>query len=61
MKSLCTAVLVLVSTTFFAQETEKNKENTSVNDTIKNKNINELEGVTIYGNKRQYIKVESDK
>jgi len=61
MKSLCTAVLVLVSTTFFAQETEKNKENTSVNDTIKNKKINELEGVTIYGNKRQYIKVESDK
>lgn len=61
MKSLFTAFLVLSSTAFFAQETEKNQQNTTVNDTIKNKKITELEGVTIFGNKKQFIKVDSDK
>ncbi|HQA74554.1 hypothetical protein, partial [Flavobacterium sp.] len=61
MKSLFTAFLVLSSTAFFAQETEKNQQNTTVNDTIKSKKITELEGVTIFGNKKQFIKVDSDK
>jgi iron complex outermembrane recepter protein len=60
MKSLLTGFFLLFSATLLAQETEKVSQ-TTVNDTVKSTNINELEGVTIFGNKKQFIKVDSDK
>ena len=52
MKSFFIAALSLAATTVFAQETK------TENDTIKSK---ELKEVTIYGNKKKYIKIDSDK
>ncbi len=52
--------LFLAAGSAFAQESPKESQNQSVPDTTKTK-INELKEVTVYGNKRQYIKVESDK
>ena len=50
--------MFLVATSFYAQEKPNNQ---TVQDTLKPQKINELKEVTIYGNKRQYLKVESDK
>ncbi|WNM19305.1 TonB-dependent receptor domain-containing protein [Flavobacterium capsici] len=61
MKSLFTALIVSFSATFYAQEAEKTFQQTTVNDTIKSPKINELEGVTIFGNKKQFVKVDADK
>ena len=55
MKSLSIALCLLVTGTLFAQETPKTEENKSSEKT------NELKEVTIYGNKKQHLKVESDK
>ena len=59
MKSLLLSVLFLVATTAFAQETPKTQANNTVQDTLKK--TNELSEVTVYGSKKQYLKVESDK
>lgn len=55
MKSLSIALCLLVTGSIFAQETPKTEENKSSEKT------NELKEVTIYGNKKQHLKVESDK
>lgn len=55
MKSLCLSMFFLVTNAFYAQETPKTEK-----DTIKNKTT-ELKEVTVYGNKKQFIKIESDK
>ena len=67
MKSLLITCLVLLSYSISAQETKpitENKETASkkVSDSISSKEkTNTLKEVQIYGNKRQYLKVESDK
>lgn len=58
MKSFLCSGMFLVATSFYAQE---NPTSTTVQDTVKTPKANELKEVTIYGNKKQYIKVESDK
>lgn len=58
MKSIILSGMFLVATTFYAQEKPNNQ---TVQDTVKKEKTNELKEVTIYGNKKQYIKVESDK
>lgn len=55
MKSIILSGMFLVATTFYAQEKPNNQ---TVQDTVKNEKTNELKEVTIYGNKKQYIKVE---
>lgn len=55
MKSLSIALCLLASAFTFAQETPKTE------DKKPSENPNELKEVTIYGNKKQYLKVESDK
>jgi len=57
MKSVCITLCLLVTSVIFAQETPKNQDN---NSTPTDK-TNELSEVTVYGNKKQYLKVESDK
>jgi hypothetical protein len=61
MKSVLTGFLCFFSAFLFAQEIQKNPQNSTEKDTVKVSNINELEGVTIFGNKKQFIKVDSDK
>lgn len=61
MKSLLTGILFLFSAVLFAQETTKNAQNSTEKDSVTTAPITELEGVTIFGNKKQFIKVESDK
>jgi hypothetical protein len=56
MKSVCITLCLLVTSVFFAQETPKNQDNSTSTD-----KTNELSEVTVYGNKKQYLKVESDK
>ncbi len=58
MKSLLLTGMFLVTTVFYAQE---KPTNATVQDTVKKEKTNELKEVTVYGNKRQYLKVESDK
>jgi len=55
MKSLSIALCLLASAFTFAQETPKTE------DKKPSENPNELKEVTLYGNKKQYLKVESDK
>jgi hypothetical protein len=55
MKSLSIALCLLASAFTFAQETPKTEEKKP------SENPNELKEVTLYGNKKQYLKVESDK
>ncbi|MBA4135153.1 MAG: hypothetical protein C0525_10550 [Flavobacterium sp.] len=55
MKSLSIALYLLASAFTFAQETPKTE------DKKPSENPNELKEVTLYGNKKQYLKVESDK
>lgn len=55
MKSLSIALCLLASAFTFAQEKPKTE------DKKPSENPNELKEVTIYGNKKQYLKVESDK
>ncbi|MFN4026412.1 MAG: TonB-dependent receptor domain-containing protein [Flavobacterium sp.] len=55
MKSLSIALCLLATAFTFAQETPKAEDKKA------SENPNELKEVTIYGNKKQYLKVESDK
>lgn len=55
MKSLSIALCLLASAFTFAQEKPKTEDKKA------SENPNELKEVTIYGNKKQYLKVESDK
>jgi hypothetical protein len=55
MKSLSIALCLLASAFTFAQETPKTEDKKS------SENPNELKEVNLYGNKKQYLKVESDK
>ncbi|WP_396195504.1 TonB-dependent receptor domain-containing protein [Flavobacterium sp.] len=55
MKSICIALCMLATAFTFAQEAPKTEEKKT------SENPNELKEVTIYGNKKQYLKVESDK
>ncbi|MEK8180616.1 TonB-dependent receptor [Flavobacterium buctense] len=55
MKSLSISLCLLVTSMLFAQETPKTEEKKT------SENPNELKEVTVYGNKKQYLKVESDK
>jgi hypothetical protein len=55
MKSLSIALCLLASAFTLAQETPKTE------DKKPSENPNELKEVTLYGNKKQYLKVESDK
>ena len=59
MKSLSITLCLLASSFIFAQEAPTKSQETSKTDT--NEKTNELKEVTVYGNKRQYLKVESDK
>ncbi|MDN3676144.1 outer membrane beta-barrel family protein [Flavobacterium paronense] len=59
MKSLSITLCLLATSFIFAQEAPtKSQETPKTNTTEK---TNELSEVTVYGNKKQYIKVESDK
>ncbi|MEO5776750.1 MAG: outer membrane beta-barrel family protein [Flavobacterium sp.] len=59
MKSLSIALCLLATSFIFAQEAPtQNQENPKTTSTEKS---NDLSEVTVYGNKKQYIKVESDK
>lgn len=59
MKSVCITLCLLATSFIFAQEVPKeNQENPKTNPTEKTTEIKE---VTVFGNKKQYIKVESDK
>lgn len=55
MKSLSIALCLLAGAFTFAQEKPKTEDKKA------SENPNELKEVTIYGNKKQYLKVESDK
>jgi hypothetical protein len=55
MKSLSIALCLLATAFTFAQEAPKTE------DQKPSENPNELKEVTVYGNKKQYLKVESDK
>jgi len=62
MKSLSITLCLLVTSFIFAQEAPtKSQEITNGEKTSSPEKANELKEVTIYGNKRQYLKVESDK
>ena len=58
---------VLLTLAFFAflnsnaQENPKSENQITTSDTIKKPKLNTLDEVTVYGKRRQYIKVESDK
>ena len=56
MKSLFLTVAFLTNALLFAQEDQKSSQKDSIS--AKTNTVNE---VTVYGNKRQYIKVDSDK
>jgi iron complex outermembrane receptor protein len=60
MKSLITSVCLLVTSAFFAQESPTTPQENPKN-TPPKEQTNELKEVTVYGNKKQYLKVESDK
>ena len=60
MKSLLTSVCLLITSAFFAQETPTTNQETPKS-TPPKEQTNELKEVTVYGNKKQYLKVESDK
>ena len=60
MKSLITSVCLLITSVFFAQETPSNQQESPKSNPPKEQ-TNELKEVTVYGNKKQYLKVESDK
>ncbi|WP_333878906.1 Plug domain-containing protein, partial [Flavobacterium sp.] len=55
MKSLSITLCLLFTSMLFAQEAPKTDENKA------SENPNELKEVTVYDNKKQYLKVESDK
>nr|WP_294774619.1 outer membrane beta-barrel family protein [uncultured Flavobacterium sp.] len=55
MKSLSIALCLLATAFTFAQEAPKTEDKKT------SENPNELKEVTVYGNKKQYLKVESDK
>ena len=57
MKKVLFSIALVV--TFLAKAQEKIPN--TINDSIKKEKTNVLEGVTVFGKKRQYIKVESDK
>lgn len=60
MKSFFLSVLFLISAVSLAQETKP--QNEVAKDSTKNvEKTNELKEVTIYGKKRQFVKIESDK
>lgn len=68
MKSTLLTMLCLTTTVFFAQESKTNIDKTTASnskviaDTLATKNkTNELKEVTVFGNKKQFLKVESDK
>jgi hypothetical protein len=61
MKSLSITLCLLVTAMTFAQEAPQKQLNQAVKDTVKNPKTNELKEVTVYGSKKQYLKVESDK
>ncbi len=58
MKSLLLTGMFFVTSVFYAQEKPTNE---TVQDSVKKEKTTELKEVTIYGNNRQYLKVESDK
>ncbi len=60
MKSLSIGLCLLVTSVLFAQETPKQPTETPKS-TSPQEPTNELKEVTVYGNKKQYLKVESDK
>lgn len=60
MKSLSISLCLLVTSVLFAQETPKQPTETPKS-TSPQEQTNELKEVTVYGNKKQYIKIESDK
>lgn len=62
MKSLSIALCLLVTGISFAQEgTTKSQETPKTETDSTKQKTNELSEVTVYGNKKQYVKVESDK
>jgi len=61
MKSLSITLCLLVTSVLFAQEAPKSPENQKTQSSSTPETTNELKEVTIYGNKKQYLKVESDK
>lgn len=60
MKSLSIPLCLLVTSVLFAQETPKQNSETPKRTSPQEKTT-ELKEVTVYGNKKQYLKVESDK
>ncbi len=52
---------MLVTSFIFAQEAPQSQENPKTDGTPSQEKTNELSEVTVYGNKKQYLKVESDK
>jgi iron complex outermembrane receptor protein len=61
MKSLLLTVILLTNAVLFAQEDPNAAATQQPKDSIAPQKANELGEITIYGNKRQYIKVDSDK
>ncbi|WP_333599362.1 TonB-dependent receptor domain-containing protein [Flavobacterium sp.] len=61
MKSLSITLCLLVTSFIFAQEAPQSQENPKTDGTPSQEKTNELSEVTVYGNKKQYLKVESDK
>lgn len=62
MKSLSIALCLLITGISFAQEAPTKTQETPTEETNPQKEkTNELSEVTVYGNKKQYVKVESDK
>ncbi|MGL2966664.1 TonB-dependent receptor domain-containing protein [Flavobacterium sp. XGLA_31] len=62
MKSLSIALCLLITSFSFAQQTpSETKESTPSETNLPQEKAQELKEVTIYGNKKQYLKVESDK
>lgn len=61
MKSLFLTVGLLTTAVLFAQEKPTTTANPQSKDSIPVAKTNELGEITIYGNKRQYIKVDADK
>lgn len=59
MKSIIMSALLLAATGAFAQENPTGSQESSKTNTTDK--TNELSEVTVYGNKKQYIKVDSDK
>lgn len=61
MKSLSITLCLLVTSFIFAQEAPTKSQETPKETNPPKEKTTELSEVTIYGNKKQYIKVESDK